>query len=696
MTGILLWFGSEPLAYRVIAFVTVSAFVVAALRRQVGAPVFLALTALTVLAWRWPVFFYPVALNPDEAQALANALKITADPVPWRSFDPGTAGPLQSLVLAVPLLFGLRGDYVMERLVGIAMILGALFALYYAVSWAYGPRVARLALVPPALFFATTTDGDFVHYSSEHLPLLLIAVALAACSYLAQPAGRARRVLAAAIGGLALGCIPFAKLQAVPLALPLAAYLAAGIATQAGTLREIKRESLAAAAAACAPAVLILTPVILAGAWHDFAVSYVLSAVSYTAARNFGPAFFWPGSMAYRVFALGSLAVIAFGGIALAVRRVALSRAELLAAASAVLLCAAAVFAAWKPQHMFAHYLLLIVFPLCWLLANVLGLLEKARLPQWAQRAAAVAVTVPFAAGAVAALAAPNAFVAQLAMDALARPSPVAAAIARYVAPRGVIAVWGWRADLYVETGTLMASQDAVTARESYDGPYQNYYRDRYLSEVAAGRPRVVVDAVAPGSIFHDRAQRGLETFPALARLVRAHYALGAEVDGIRIFVAKPGWSAAGAPGGTAVAAASPDAASRCRDAAGANGVNENGTVEITERGSSTSIAGDVQLRSGARYDIAGWAIDPAAKAVLASMCLVVDGKAALDGNIAYGLPRADIATAFHDGALAASGYRVSIPARVLSRGRHRIEIVTITAAGAKTILRGPRTVTVI
>ena len=79
-----------------------------------------------------------------------------------------------------------------------------------------------LAVAVGAATMALMTYWDFVHYSSEHMPLFLISVTLLmVCIYVkrARQAGAA----VAALAGLLIGSMPYAKMQAVPLALALAA-----------------------------------------------------------------------------------------------------------------------------------------------------------------------------------------------------------------------------------------------------------------------------------------------------------------------------------------------------------------------------------------------------------------------------------------------------------------------------------------
>lgn len=136
--------------------------------------------------------------------------------MPWRSLEGQTAGPLVYYAL-LPLAPLGRLDFLGPRVVGCLIIFGTLWFSYRALWAGWGETLARLGVLPLACFFVLSTHTQFVHYSSEHVSLLLLALALAG-------------VLAALAGGevppawkpawvgtgAALGAIPFAKLQAVP------------------------------------------------------------------------------------------------------------------------------------------------------------------------------------------------------------------------------------------------------------------------------------------------------------------------------------------------------------------------------------------------------------------------------------------------------------------------------------------------
>src|SRR5664279_6112545 len=134
---------------------------------------FLLSAGTALFACRWPVFSWPDPINPDEGALVACGMKAMFDWIPWRGFESGTSGPLNCDILVLPALFCAPIGFFSARVTGLCLIAGATCALYYAVKWIYGATVARLSVAPLVLLLSLTKTLDFVHYSSEHLPIFL-------------------------------------------------------------------------------------------------------------------------------------------------------------------------------------------------------------------------------------------------------------------------------------------------------------------------------------------------------------------------------------------------------------------------------------------------------------------------------------------------------------------------------------------
>ena len=489
-----------------------------------------------LFACRWPSFLWPDPFNVDEGTFIACALKATVDWVPWRGFDASTSGPLNCYVLLLPALFGAEIGWFSARVVALCLIAGALCALYYAVKWIYGASVARLSILPPVLLFSLTKTSDFLHYSSEQFPIFLTTVPLAAAAYLARGAGsRSSRLIACATAGLFLGCPFLAKLQAAPIALAVLISLAASIITSSRSSRSRKVEILVTGAGLVVIPSLVLIILCVTGGLTNAVISYFKMTLVYVGkGPPVPPSFFFLGVQEYNFFVLASLAVILCGAVAL-YSRVRLTKSDLWALLSSILLLLVALFAIYYPRHASPHYLLFSIIPMSFCVANVLGLMHRAGLGRamLARSLFAALFLVPIG---FAALTSDNDFSPQ----AIVPMREEVLAIARYVKPGDRMMVWAWRPEYYVKTKTIMAVRDPGILPLMIWSRYREYFRERFMSDLRAHPPPVIVDAVAPRAfLFDDRATQGIENFPQLEAFVREHYTQREEIAGVRIFVAK-------------------------------------------------------------------------------------------------------------------------------------------------------------
>jgi hypothetical protein len=501
--------------------------------------VFILSACAVLFACRWPIFLWPDPLNVDESTLIACAMKARFDWVPWHGFDASTSGPLNCYILVLPALFGADIGFFSARVIGLCLIAGAVCALYYAVKWIYGAGVARLSIVPPVLLFSLTKTADFVHYSSEHFPIFLTIVPLAAAAYLARGTGsKSSRLIACAMAGLVLGCPVFAKLQAMPIATAVLVSLAAAIfLTPSHSSNAKKMEVLVVGAGLVAIPSLVLISLCATGGLANAVISYYKMALVFVGSRGpVSPSFFFIGVPEYNFFCVASLAIILSGGVVL-YSRVNFTRSSLWASLSSILLLLASLFAIYHAHHPFPHYLLFSIIPVSFCVANVLGLLHRTGLGKdhagLARSLFTALFLVPIG---FAALTSENDFSPQ----AMIPMREEVLAIARYVKPGDRMVVWAWRPEYYVKTKTIMATRDPGILALMEWSRYREYFRERFMSDLRAHPPGVFVDGVAPGAFaFNDRATQGIESFPLLEAFMREHYTQREEIAGVRIFVAK-------------------------------------------------------------------------------------------------------------------------------------------------------------
>lgn len=550
MKALFHWLELHPGAYWVgvvLASGALLAAVFQSLRRPEDAPrrdwVFALLLLFFLLAWRWPAFFWPQGLNPDESQLVSGAITLTRDPVFWRSVDGNTAGPLNFYVLLPLHWLGLPLDYLSARLTGLLLVWGALFCCYRMLRPSLGTATARVGLLPGALFFATVYNGDFIHYSTEHLPLFLFSAA-AGLLWAARDGTNPGRHPAWLAAGVCMGLLPWSKLQAAPLAAALALWgviLALGDRRHAWPARCARIAWLAAAA--LTPSFALLVMVRATGQWEHFVKSYIVNNLAYVgqggdpvgATRELLDRM--QGTWSFPALALASL------GCVLAAALHGLARRQrpghLFVAGGGFTIVA--LLCVLTPQRGFLHYLLFLVPPLIWWGAAALGEFR----PKASGRAAPALVFL----AATLALAAipvglrlqgpPLEFLTYL-TDRWTRPyDEVGFLLSKLRKPGDTLAVWGWYSHLHVQSGLAQATREAVSERQIQESPQRDtYHRPRYLADLQRNQPAFFVDAVGLRAFgFTRRDTDAHENFPALAGYVAEHYRLIDDAGHARLYV---------------------------------------------------------------------------------------------------------------------------------------------------------------
>ena len=497
-----------------------------------------------LLGFRWPLIQLPYELYPDESQLLAGAITLRHDPMFWRSVDGGTAGPLDYYALMPAAVFQGETAFAVTRLIAAGLIWGGLVAAGETIVLLTGCALARIAALPAFLFVTFTTSPEFIHYSSELVSTLLLALALLAMARREiRPTGR--NLWAAA---LLLGSVPWAKLQAVPIATGLGLLLVIRefvSGRRAGTLLPI--------AAACVPTLFFLLLLVATNQTEHMVIPYILQNLLYveTGRLTSGQVSvqLWTQAVTGSYLAAWLAGGAAFVALAAWNLRRAPVRLRWLALGAAALL-GSVIVCAFTPGRPYPHYLHLVEVPLTLLP----GLLLAAA---WTRSTGAARWTLAFFAGC--------SVLPPLGLKLSARTDPYAAYNMEYAAPnparRALVAqvkafarpgeslgLWGWRSGLYVHTGLYQATCQAHTESVVAAGPYHLYYIHRYLEKLIENSPPVFVDAVGPGNFrFTDRAF-GHEILPFLGKWIGENYTLVADLDGCRVYVRRDRLPATVAP----------------------------------------------------------------------------------------------------------------------------------------------------
>lgn len=472
--------------------------------------------------------------NPDESQMLAGALTLQQRHVFWLDSDGHTHGPLNQWPLIIPALFGAQIDYTSARVIAAGFTVMLLVFLQATLSRYLQDGSARLLVLPAWTLFIFNQHPEAAQYSTELVPSLLIAGAVALRPQTADSSWRYFLI------GLAAGAAPFAKLQIAPLTAWVLGFAAISLWYSASRWKLLASLALGAAV----PALIFIGHAAANGALADFRIRYLeINLLGYVAqgATHFVSEypslqaffgfsqFFWPVVVA-----------IFIGGIFFLSRCRHESKTELLLAAGLVI---AAFVAVYTPKKPFPHYFLLLIGPLTLLLGAIAGpTLEKLMHGAAIIRRALLIgmVSVGLCGFTIAHnLQHPDALRYIVTRWSPRIPRVLVEALQQRTTPGDTLAVWGWQPALYVMTQTIAATPDLVVFWQIAPSPWQEFYRTRYMQALTEHPPVVFVDTTGPADFFyfnsHDTTR--YEIFPALRDYIETHYRLDATVAGARIYI---------------------------------------------------------------------------------------------------------------------------------------------------------------
>ena len=352
-----------------------------------------------------------MSLNPDESFFIAGATKLIQDPVFWQSVDGATSGPLNFYALIPVTFFGLKIEYASARIVGLILVIIAVVCLYFSLLRLYSNTVARLAVVPAVIIFALITHPDYVHYTSEHLSIALTSLELLLfCQCITNRNSKNNKISIFLLGFLA-GTIPFAKLQAVPIAAAMiAAFIIHSLFFQCRAWISVFRK-LFILLAGCLTFPLIAVALLLAvSAYKDFWVSYIAQNLHYTQSNRsiignlefFLSGWVWQSQDLNHFLKNAGLTIILLGTVLLILtfankllplfykKRRVLERSQesnrnqrkqlKFLYLYAVFFELSALVAVVKPGRAYYHYALFLIVPTAFLLGSALGEFSQARL----------------------------------------------------------------------------------------------------------------------------------------------------------------------------------------------------------------------------------------------------------------------------------------------------------------------------
>ena len=513
------------------------------LRTRRGVVVVLGFAFVALLASRWPTLFSGMwSPDEDEPAQIGAAIAALHHPIPWRDFDTTLSGPFNTYMLMLPALLGLHLSFVTTAVVTLVMQFVAIAALYGTLALCFDDGVARLGIVPPVVFWTVTIQPPFYRYSAETLSIALCSVMLWLLA-LAWKRGYPPGILFAI--GLLGGMVPLANLQPFALdAAILVATLAIVLSVQTFPRRQhVVRTGALALGAALVPGLTLLA-VGLAGSLPDFYLTYVREFLA-NGAFDYAPLSFLTGSPEAGPYFDWLFAVSLGGGIIAAIRWRDLDPSKKAMALVAIAVLAAAIYCIFVPRRAIENYLLLGVIPVALTAALGIGLtfsfFTRTRVTRAIVGVAFVLVCLGIDQGFARQFDDRLSTFAAHVKDGDA--DPLVTIIKSHLQPGDRMALWGYRPEYFVYTGTVLGTRDPYTVNQwainSITNVDPEYYRARYLADLETNRPKGFLDAGAESFHWSDPADRsgGYESWPDLAAIVDRNYVLAGHWRRYRLFV---------------------------------------------------------------------------------------------------------------------------------------------------------------
>jgi hypothetical protein len=517
--------------------------------RYFGIPVdifIIATIVIVVSVLRLPFILWPHEMNPDESQLLSQAMKFLVDPVPWRGVDGTSGGPLNSYLISFFLLWGIKPGYILAHVLADILVCLQLSVAYRTLLRIASREIAVLGMLPMVFCFGFTSDPDFLHFSSELLPALLLALGFhlfVVMVYCRREGHSSSLSIQLFISGLALGMAPWCKLQALPIAAILTLAVSAYFLLSQDRNMPVRSHLVRFWAGVLLPSVLILAVVAKGGALKDFWSSYILGNMAYAGV------FRWPrfiGTLKWvlwlpetKVLTL-SLAMAALAALAwlffIRKRRIdGFSREEMWVLATVASYFFMALFVVCRPANRFPHYAIFLLHPMTYLAVQ---LISKSFTFLAGGREGRAREMIHVLAGCTAAVLGLYTVVRIIGLHQIPQPPPnaserIAAVIGEMKQTRPIesLSIWGWEPGVYVLTGIPPATRDSIGHFVISLGLSQPYFRQRFIGDLRRAPPDLFVDAVARGAfIWYWKESIGYESDPELKAFIDEHYVLVKEL----------------------------------------------------------------------------------------------------------------------------------------------------------------------
>lgn len=489
-----------------------------------------ALCFLILVMMRLPVIVINQAFNLDESLFIVGAMTLVQEPVYWESVDGSTSGPFNFYVITFFCeLFDQPYDYISARTVGIILMIGSVGFSFLALQKLFSQTISFLCIFPVVAFLGTTSFPDFIHYSSEHLPIFLLSILTFLYAVINnQPQVKSSTAL---VFGLVAAIIPLTKLQAIPIGafLTLATYW---LIYHKNPKKFIK-PALWLTFGGCSVLLITSLSAISLGVIDNIWFHYLKYNLSYGSKTSIFYTIYKSLFDDINIF----IRIIIILVDVLFIYHI-LIKQQLRPTSKSVLIIAfltSTIFSVYKTGLVFEHYLLFLIFPTAFLYAFFLN--DLINLSKKIQATILLSVFVVAILSKTLIYPMVNHYVSAGKSQ---RPLPISAAgkeIIKYSKPHESLVVWGEAGELYLETKKKQGIKWSHTLWGMHSDSAQKEFQNEFIKEFARKSFPVFVDSYSTTNTFMTRDKLGYETKPVLKDLIESKYKLVGDFDGQRVFV---------------------------------------------------------------------------------------------------------------------------------------------------------------
>ena len=488
-------------------------------------PSFQAALVIALILCRLPSILFNGQINVDESQVLAQAMRCSRDPTPWHGFVGGSGGPFNTYVLLWQPLAGFPVSFAASRVTAIVLQWAMLSGLQRGIQEILSARLSALFILPAATLFITAMNLDFMFCAGELLPAALCSWVVAGIAIQQRRPRRGRAFMI----GVACGMLPFTKIQVAPVAVAL--WIAACSMTPRSTDKSLQWPCrLWLVAGAMVMPLSMSVCFTMQQTWQDFMSFYI----RYGATYNSGGMLDVPP---WRLLFLTSTQFTAYwvalmlsisGVVAWAKGRerwqsIPREKAVVCLAACAYCFVTACV-TTWTRTGL-THYLLLMVCPLSLVAASIASLPDRTYQRRGRVWVPCILVVLGLQVAATGVEWQRKPWMTQWWPEAV---HPVVEELMPVRRDGDQLFVWGWAPQLHVLSGMSPATRFAVSGWSSPESKTTPLYSSRLLEDLAASRPRFIVDATGEfQSLEWPKGKAAmLEGMPRIAEWILREYRL--------------------------------------------------------------------------------------------------------------------------------------------------------------------------